>query len=180
MTDLEHGTVTAYKNHGCRCLPCSVAGTRYERETYHGRKRLHSGWKAARVIGALEAHGHTRRSICEHTGLSRRTLSRIVNGHVERVCEATWDALNELMEDHRRPPAVVWIDPTPLLEALEYRAATHAKGLVGLLGENDARAFYRARSHGRITVPLADRLAITHLGTQLELLYGPDYDVEAA
>ena len=177
---IPHGTVDGYANHGCRCLPCGAASADYSRERANGEHRTVPAHSARRIIDALGRRGLTRPLISELTGVSDATLARIANGRVQRVHQSTWDALDELMEDYRRPQAVQWIDPAPLLEALEYRAAAHSKGLVGLLGEHDARAFYKARNRGLITVPMADRLAITHLGTQLELLYGPDYDVEAA
>lgn len=32
----EHGTVTGYKNHGCRCDPCRVAAMAYEKQRVVG------------------------------------------------------------------------------------------------------------------------------------------------
>lgn len=31
MSTFQHGTATAYKNHGCRCEPCTRAGVRYSK-----------------------------------------------------------------------------------------------------------------------------------------------------
>lgn len=38
---LQHGTPTAYRDHGCRCLPCQTRKREYDREAALRRKRLH-------------------------------------------------------------------------------------------------------------------------------------------
>jgi len=72
------------------------------------------------------------------------------------------------------------IDSGPLVAAVRRKSFVTGKALKQTVPEHLTAVFRRAVSDGTITDRAADRIACEVLHTPLELLYGPDYDVEAA
>ena len=65
--DPRHGTLTGYKNHGCKCDRCRRANTEYQWRTMTG--------------------GY-RRDACPHCGEPKQTVSRL--------CRSCYDATREV------------------------------------------------------------------------------------
>lgn len=100
---MTHGTVTAYRNHGCRCRACRVAANRYQKslryETSVRGPRLVDASPVHDRIHQLRAAGYTWADIaaafgysgtpvvhrlCRQSRVRRSTLERILNVHPDR------------------------------------------------------------------------------------------------
>lgn len=160
---------------GCRCLDCRVMWADYQVKWKAGELEPRpTVAEAQQMLRDLLSVGLDRDAIVADTGMSQRTFYRWVNGQGEHAVRRVFGRLEDLHSliggTHRR------LDATPLLGALEARADNGIRPLLG----PDTRTYYRAKRRGWVTEEWADRIACTVLGMPLPLLYGTDYDQEAA
>jgi len=171
-----HGTRHRYLN-GCRCLPCAVEESRYQRAWTAGKRRRVPAADVVAHLDRLTAAGWTDASLTRELGLGNSTLWSIRNVNAT-VNSRTADAILSL-----DPPVdlrTVTLDAGPLVAAIDGAARRRNIGLIELLPDRDRKAYYRMRQTGKVTADLADRIATTALGMQLELIYGADWDHQEA
>ena len=166
-----HGTRRMYDDHGCRCLPCAVANSRYYQQWKNGPTRVPVD-QVVEHIGKLVAQGWTYAAIAREAGIGPSTPWHLRSGRQQSVNRATADKITALpLATERR-----WLDPGPLAAAF----SDTLRPLTALLDVNDRRVFYRAVREGRISEEVADRLAIRALGAPLELIYPDMFDEVAS
>lgn len=91
---MSHGTRSMYQRHGCRCEPCRSAES-----VYHARysRGLIPGWvdaaAARRRLEGWRGVGVGMRRAAALTGLSRRTLQGILQGHRPKISKTTERAI---------------------------------------------------------------------------------------
>lgn len=108
---MRHGTLSAYKNHRCRCEPCSEAHRVYKRDLY---KRKRDGLsvqahytglseKQKVYLWAFEEHLRTRDSDEQRLELVKEITDRAASriGATPRS-HATRDWMDLLIDDMRR------------------------------------------------------------------------------
>lgn len=91
---------------------------------------------------------------------------------VNQVRDLADEQLDEVCAASAGPaPRTRWLDAGPLVDAIDMRIRRGGEGVRGVFRDiADERAYFRMRAQGRVSEPVADRLA-TRLGMQLELLY---------
>lgn len=161
---VRHGTRRGYEL-GCKCFPCRVASSKYQRAWANsGPTRTPIGQVIAHVDRLIES-GWTRQEIQREADLGNSTIWHLKSGRQKSVNSRTATAILALQPFGQ--PAVD-LDPTPLLRHLE--VARRAGRLT--LSPTDRRALDRAVKAGRISEPLADRIAVKALGLTVENIYG--------
>lgn len=113
MSELRHGTRSAYVNHRCRCDDCRAANAAWAADRARrraagdmvdkrriGRAGRTSPVAAARLIEALLADGMTVTALAGAAALSGSTIDNIRSGRVktiscetERRIEEVWEAV---------------------------------------------------------------------------------------
>lgn len=96
----RHGT-HSYYSAGCRCDPCRQDHAAYERVRARARyvpvTDPVGNWP--QILGALWFfYGHGPVEIAIHTGLSRRTITDIVDGQTHRIRKSTSQALRSALD----------------------------------------------------------------------------------
>lgn len=86
---LKHGTPTAYKNHGCRCEPCTAAACRYAKRWRYATRtssgaavqplRVPAGPVADHVRACLDS-GWGYRELAREAGVDSSRISRLLRG----------------------------------------------------------------------------------------------------
>ncbi len=170
----DDGSYVCYRHHGCRCLPCSVAGTDYARRLRSGGGNSRPAAPVARMIRQLQAEGWTQREIAAEAGLRRPTVTAIVNGYRDTVHRRTAEAIADVHDSLAFVIENVRVPVQPLLDALRVRQLS----VQGTYGAADARALYRGRDAGWLSARVAERLA-SQLGHNLSTLW-PHDEWEAA
>lgn len=168
------GTLSCYYTDGCRCLPCAIEGSAYERQRVRGHHGLVPAVRVAKIVNRLRDRGWSYRAIADEAGVGEATVKRAVAGKVDHCQQRVWLALDALDVLPARPGR---LPAAPLLDALDARAEN---GIRPLLGDADARTYYRSAHRGWVDEVWADRIACQVLGMPLPLLYGTDYHEEAA
>ena len=83
-----HGTRSCYQIHHCRCEPCRLAQRDYHRRHAKGLVQpRRSAQEAQRRLQAWQAAGVGLHRLSVLSGLSRRTLQRIVQGRYQTIRE---------------------------------------------------------------------------------------------
>lgn len=175
-TDHDPGTPTCRRHCGCRCWRCCTAATDYRAGRRTDWSDRIDNADVAEAVEVLLAKGY--RSVAEiarDVGVSDRTLQHVVSN--PGTCAARIGGPVVALGDEFRDDT---LDPTPLLDALEHHARAADTSVRALVGETVRRRLYRASERGWIDESDADRIACTVLGMPLPLLYGTDYDQEAA
>lgn len=87
-----HGTPASYAR-GCRCFPCRIAESHYNRgvraELAAGNGRTRDAGRARRHLQQLAAAGLGKRTVAAITGLDVRTLYMIRSGRVRSIFRNT-------------------------------------------------------------------------------------------
>ena len=171
--DPRHGSRRGY-DLGCRCFPCALAQSRYQREwAANGPTRVPAEVVSAHIELLVES-GWTRQQIQWETGMGNSGCWYIQH-RARGVNRATADKILAL--EPWEPERTVWLDVDPL-EAFVHRSG---KDIVELMqDESLRRAWYRAVDSGRISDLHADRIAVRCFGHTLEEIYGPDWDDQSA
>jgi hypothetical protein len=99
--DVEHGSISGYKYHGCRCQMCRKAVVRYEKRR---RWLVHQGMMPTvpavgfkRRVHALMAIGWTQKAIANELGIATGNLAQKL-GRNDTVRRATHVAMCEAYE----------------------------------------------------------------------------------
>lgn len=97
-----HGTVSRYKNRGCRCEDCRRANARWQKRwrvaQISGDPYTLPALGCARRLQALMAIGWSSRALAAECGLSYRTLDDVRCMHQPRVYRATAEAIVEVFD----------------------------------------------------------------------------------
>lgn len=86
---MNHGSLTTYHHHGCRCRPCTDAARAYEsnrrRQIAYGRwSPLVDAEPARRHVRALGAQGMGWMRVAEVAGVARGSVSKLLYGDTRR------------------------------------------------------------------------------------------------
>lgn len=167
-----HGTIGGYRNHGCRCEPCTKAQTRWSkgyrlrtRADRNGNPTVHSSVPAEPVrahIAALVTSGWTLKGIARESGASFGAVQRIAAGHRRRVWMATAVAIADL-----EPFAPVLVDEIVVDRLIH----TPVDGYWRDLGANRDERIAAAELADRAGVPRA------HIERRYGLRAGRDFAV---
>lgn len=167
----SHGSRRGY-DLGCRCFPCRIAHSRYQRAwAATGGVRVPVEQVTAHVEVLLES-GWTARDVAEEANLGNSTLWHLNSGRQRTVNARTAAAILAV----EPIGGTLTIDAGPLVEAIERRRVQIASALE----PTDARAYYRARQRGVITDEVADRICVRALGLTLTEVYGDAEPLEVA
>lgn len=123
---------------GCRCYMCRVANAEYSLEQSHrrdgGRRPQDtpmtgaSGVRRCRAhVLDLLAHGWTKRGICQASGVGRRTLDYLLDGHprnpgkpITRMKRENYRALVALEPERPYIAGGQLVDARPVLDAIAW------------------------------------------------------------
>ena len=171
------GSMNCYNHCRCRCRPCRATRARYDAERLAPTRATVPSSDARAAIATLDRAGLSRHDIADVSGVPRTTINRVARERRRDVRRATSEALVQAARELCAPPARLPFEP--LGRMLQLRSFVHG-GLKPMMGENDVRSFYRARDRGWWEEPQADEFACRFLGEPFELVYGTDWNQEAA
>lgn len=92
-SDLKHGKVSTYNNHGCRCDECREAASRYQRSLTC--VPLDSGDPRHGKVGTYNSYG-CRCELCKAASKAYQAQAyqkRQAKRLAERIAEPNWDAV---------------------------------------------------------------------------------------
>ena len=89
VSDQMHGVATTYKNHGCRCAPCTAAAVRYSEAAGHQTATVGGAGRATQPMripidpssttsGPASTPAGATRELAREAGISTSRLSRIL------------------------------------------------------------------------------------------------------
>jgi hypothetical protein len=112
----SHGTASEY-NRDCRCEPCRMAWSRYQKELRQGLRegRANLSVSTELIRGHLEylsARGVGYRVVADAAGIDPRRLADIKRGRVRRVRRRTEERILRVSEDAFADKAVIDAGPT--------------------------------------------------------------------
>lgn len=161
---VQHGSISMYRTYGCRCLPCSVAESEYQRQWRKGNLRRVPVDEVLKDIRRLKRAGWTYDQIRKDCELSTSSLWSIRNKqtHVNsRTAAKIAELASVLDETECRLPV------GPLVDLVEGRDLA----VLSTFEEADRRAYYRAKKQGWVSERIADRIVTGVLGKPMMLVW---------
>ena len=110
----EHGTIGAYKVDKCGCPQCRAAKQAYDNDYNHRRRGITPtipSDQAKKHLDWLLASGTPHKVIAEQTGVSRATITKILNGRAPRIYRDV-NSLILAATPAPAPPREGWVDAT--------------------------------------------------------------------
>lgn len=127
----EHGTLSRYKHHGCRCDTCCNGYRAYQRTTR--RRRGYGTWQpfvdaepVRQHINALHNAGMSYASIAQAAGLYEATVTGFIytlGAKAPRKEKATPDIANSILAVTADPMLSGWVDATGTRRRIQALAA---------------------------------------------------------
>lgn len=99
-----HGTTSGYRTHGCRCIPCTAANTRYDQyrrlDEIRGIQRRVSSIGSRRRVQALATMGWSLKEVAKGCGWkTEQAVHRSINR--DNVNSETADRIAAFYDEHR-------------------------------------------------------------------------------
>ena len=84
---MEHGTLSGYTTHECRCPECTLQNKIYKARWRAGQRRrpMVQARRARNHLMFLLSHGHSIRSLSQQVGVSTDTIADIVDGKKRKI-----------------------------------------------------------------------------------------------